>query len=239
MDTLDSFIKARPPTAARPLLGMTILLVEDSRFSAEAFRLLCLRSGARIRRADTLLAAHKHLRVYCPTTVIVDAGLPDGSGIGLIEELAQASPRIEVILGTSGDPGARSAAMAAGADGFLEKPINHIGEFQAEVLRHLPKDRQPNGPRPVGEGKIDPDPIALRNDLEHAVKVIEADGEERTMDYVAQFIGGLARSAGDPKLMDMAENVLRESTPSTAAASTAARNLHKMLLDRIASTPRL
>ena len=99
MDTLEHQAQSLPaPTADRPLLGLTVLVIEDSRFACEAMRLLCLRSGARIRRADSLRAARRHLQVYRPSIVIADLGLPDGNGIDLIAELAQSQPRVDALL---------------------------------------------------------------------------------------------------------------------------------------------
>ncbi|PHQ97681.1 MAG: response regulator [Marinosulfonomonas sp.] len=200
MDDFNDMIMGRTPTAARPLLGLTVLVVEDSRFASEAMRLLCLRSGARIRRADCLGAARKHLRVYRPSVVVVDLGLPDGSGTDLIAELAQSSPRIEVILGISGDAGGEADAMAAGADGFFAKPIDSLGVFQQAILAHLPDTAQPPGPRMVSNETITPDPIAFRDDIAHVADVLRARPDGKMLDYVAQFTTGVARSAHDGPL---------------------------------------
>lgn len=199
MDSLDSYVMTRPPTAQRPLLGLTVLAVEDSRYACEALRLLCLRSGARIRRADSLANARRHLCTYRPNVLIVDLGLPDGRGTELIREVAQSIMRPEVILGTSGDLGAADRALAAGADGFLDKPISNLGQFQSTILSFLPRERQPKGPRMLSSEAVDPDPIALRDDLSHAADLLRT-GTEAEIDYVTQFLSGVARSVDDEVL---------------------------------------
>jgi DNA-binding response OmpR family regulator len=54
------------------LFAVTILLVEDSRSASEAIRLYAAESGARVRRADSLHAASRHLAIYRPNVVMVD-----------------------------------------------------------------------------------------------------------------------------------------------------------------------
>ncbi|MEO0487792.1 MAG: response regulator [Pseudomonadota bacterium] len=199
MDSIEDFFVKQPPTAARPLLGQTVLVVEDSRYACEALRLLCLRSGARIRRADTLAAARKHLRVYRPTVIIVDLGLPDGSGVDLIAELVGADQRPTVILASSGDEAGEAAAMDAGADGFLAKPLASVAQFQAAILAHLPRDMQPPGPRAVTSDAVTPDAIAYRDDLSHALDALTSGASDAAR-YSAQFVEGLARSMADREL---------------------------------------
>lgn len=199
MDTLDDLLLTRAPTAKRPLLGLTLLVVEDSRYASEALRLLCLRSGGRIRRADSLEHARRHLVAYRPSILMVDVGLPDGSGLELISALADCKSRVDVILGMSGDGLAETAVMAAGADGFLEKPIASLATFQSAILQHLPKDRQPPGPRLVSDEAVNPDLIAYQDDLNHVAQVL-LDNDDCDIDYVTQFLGGVARSAQDQEL---------------------------------------
>jgi DNA-binding NtrC family response regulator len=189
MDTINTLSLKRAPTALRPLLGQAVLVVEDSRFASKAVRMMCLRSGARIRRADSLEKARRHLAIYLPTVLLVDVGLPDGSGIGLIKPLADASPRIDVINGTSGDATLKDAVTAAAADNFLEKPVESLLVFQTMVLAHLPADRQPPSPRLVRDEVISPDLIAYQDDLCHVAQVLGRDSDNNTLDYVTHIPG--------------------------------------------------
>ncbi|NEK22806.1 response regulator [Sulfitobacter sp. JBTF-M27] len=224
MDTTDPFAANVPaPTAARPLLGLTILAVEDSRFACEAMRLLCLRSGARIRRADCLRSARRHFRVYRPSVVVIDLGLPDGNGTDLIAELNESVPRVEGILAISGDGHLRDEAMAAGADDFLEKPITSLSVFQETILSLLPPDRRPKGLRPIDEVTVAPDKLAYRDDMAHIADVLEDQISGHTLDYVAQFLSGVARLADDTILVDAARALAEKRAVGETAASETAR----------------
>ncbi|EAQ47596.1 MAG: response regulator [Roseobacter sp. MedPE-SWde] len=223
MDDSELFAAAqRLPSARRPLLGLTILVIEDSRYACEALRLLCLRSGARIRRADCLKSARRHLQVYRPSVVITDVGLPDGSGLDLIKEMDAARPRVRIILAISGDENVEEETLAAGADGFLAKPITSLAAFQNAILSRLPDDRQPSGPRQLADETIEPDPIAFLDDMAHAADVLNDTQEEQTLDYLAQFVGGVARSAGDAPLAKAAENLALARSEGRPVATDAA-----------------
>ena len=206
-DDLDHYGRLNKPTAARPLAGLTVLVVEDSRFASEAVRLLCLRSGARIRRADCLRSAALHLRVYRPAVVLVDLGLPDGSGLDLIAELVKGQPRIGAILATSGDADARDSALAAGADGFMAKPLDSLAAFQQSVMTHLPTAFRPAGPRLLPDEAIRPDMLAYFDDMAHVADVMTNSSDDLTLDYIAQFLAGVARSAND-RALESAATVL-------------------------------
>lgn len=224
------------PTAQRPLLGMAVLVVEDSRFASDALRMMCVRSGARIRRADSLAAARRHLKTYLPSVVIVDLGLPDGSGTELIEELSHTTPKIDVLLATSGDEFSEEIAMAAGADGFLAKPLPGLAQFQTEILSRLPLDRQPKGPRRLPEDVLEVDPVALRDDLLHASDTLSTHPEDAlVVDYVAQFLSSVARTARDEALLGAVKTVSATQHSGDALAQDVAQ-LNTLLQSRLEET---
>lgn len=185
---------ARP---ALPLHGVTILVVEDSRFASEALRLMCHHSGARMRRADSLAQARRHLAVWRPDVVIVDLGLPDGEGTDLIRELRLSHGFGPAILASSGDPDLRPSALAAGAAGFLEKPVDSLAVFQTAILRLFP---DAPAPRVELADPPRPDAIALTDDLARAAELLEQPSGQDRRSYLTRFLAGLGQAAGDHAL---------------------------------------
>jgi CheY-like chemotaxis protein len=188
----------RPPPAdgpaagllpAQPLRGLTLLAVEDSRFAAEALRLMCQRLGGRFRRVEGLARATGYLSSYPADAVIVDLGLPDGDGAELIAALSRR--RRGPVLGMSGDPAGRAIALRAGADGFLDKPVNSLATF----LAGLGALRPPGLPAPP---LPPPDPLALRDDLRLALGLLT--GASGQTAYATAFLASLARASGDVAL---------------------------------------
>jgi CheY-like chemotaxis protein len=186
--------KGRPP-----LHGLMLLVVDDSRFTCDALRLILHRAGARLRRAESLEIARLHLAFHRPDLAIVDLGLPDGRGQDLIAELsAQGFP----VLGLSGDPAGRETALDAGAAAFLEKPIGSAAGL-VRLIRQLatgvgPLERGEDWPAPAA------DPMALRDDLLRAAALISGPGDA---DYATAFLRSLARAAGDGTLEAASQDI--------------------------------
>ena len=223
---LPDLAQRRPAT--RPFLGLRLLLVEDSRFAAEAVRLMCLKSGARLRRADSLAAAHRHLAAYVPAVTIVDLGLPDGPGESLIAELAAAGGH--GILALSGDPDREDAAIAAGAARFLHKPLDGLAVFQQAVMDVLPAELRQFGPRALSSERVMPDRLALKDDLAHAVALLDSAEDPAARSYLAQFLHGLATSAGDAQLDRAAAKLGQKGVTGVRGP------LRHLLTERVAQT---
>ncbi len=140
MEPTAAKISLSPLPEPGPLAGLTITLVEDDKPASDAFRLLALTGGARVRRADTLTSARRHVALYRPHVVIVDIGLPDGNGLDLIRDLAgMTAPRLAVVAISGGDPSEwASAAREAGAGAVLAKPIRGVEQLRAAIAEAMP-----------------------------------------------------------------------------------------------------
>lgn len=249
----------QPPRPRPPFAGLTLLLVEDSRFASDAVRLICRALGLRMRRADSLGAAWRHLSHSRPDVLIADLGLPDGSGLALLSRMRSHRPRPLAMLAISGDPGLRSAALEAGADGFLEKPIASLAAFEAALREALPRrggwakgtEDWPGQSaerlrRVKTENPPRPDALAYFDDLrraQHGLALIRAGlsapdgkGAERPPEmrarYLARFVHGVARSAADPALARAANSLQAAPRQGAPELTQLFRLVEERLRDR-------
>jgi len=198
-----------PRRIARPVLlnrpgprSGTLLLVEDSRHTSDAIRQMFQGAGGRLRRADSLEAGRRHLALYAPDAVIVDLGLPDGSGLELIAELHAQRPRVPLIIAISGQIDLQQEALAAGADRFLAKPFRSVTEFRtmlAPIFFPLLHNQ-------LRKTDIKLNSSALRDDLYLALELLARPGDPEARGFALRFVGELARSLGDIALLDALED---------------------------------
>ncbi len=176
----------------------TLLLVEDSRLASDAVRLLFRGAGGRMRRTDTVAGALRHLDLYTPDAALVDLGLPDGSGLDLIAFMAKRRPRVPLIVATSGMTHMGDAALDAGADDFLPKPITNMAVFRQALgcvfhtLRH--SDDTPFA--------APPDTAALRDDMYLAHDLLCGARSSTQRAYALQFTATIAQVLGDHALAE-------------------------------------
>src|SRR5690242_12716937 len=102
-----------------------LLLVEDD--DGDAFlvtELLALGSpGVEVARVTTLAEAERHLRTrLLPDVVVLDLGLPDAEGVGIVPRIVTAAPAAAVLVLTGlSDEDRGAAAVANGAQDYLVK----------------------------------------------------------------------------------------------------------------------
>jgi PAS domain S-box-containing protein len=118
-----------PPSSGTRLSGVTLLLVEDHADTRDAVVHLLRMQGARVLVAGSVAEALALIRSDPPTLLVSDLGLPNESGLVLIERVraldAERGVRTPAIVASgfaSGDN--RGAALAAGFDAYLSKPID-------------------------------------------------------------------------------------------------------------------
>lgn len=225
----------RPVKSERPLLGLTILLVEDSRYFSDAVRLMAIRSGARLRRADCLASARKHVRIYRPDAILVDLGLPDGSGQDFIKELSHgvSTPPIIAMSGAT-DRQSHQAALQAGAVHYLQKPFFDLAAFQQTILSVVLFEEETIKfqPRLAGE-TIFPDDESLSEDFHQIRDIIRETvptEDCKRMIYCAQFVSSVAQVSGDTDLAQEADYLRKKLQNNEAWKNSCARLVE--LLDK-------
>mgnify|MGYP001232472185 CR=1 FL=1 len=124
-----------------------ILIVEDDVATQNwlAAALLAM-PETRVHCCASVGEARAWLQTGCPDIVLTDLGLPDGSGIEVIECAVRLHPQCEVlVISIFGDEAHVVAAIEAGASGYLLKDSSF--DNLEEQLRHLRQGGSPLSPQ--------------------------------------------------------------------------------------------
>ncbi len=126
---------------------MRILVAEDDRALARVISRGLAEEGYAVESASTLKAARHVLAISEVSLIVLDLGLPDGSGIDFCRELRDGGNSVAILMLTARDGVAeRIAGLDAGADDYLPKPFD-FGELGARVRALLRRPRDVHAPQ--------------------------------------------------------------------------------------------
>jgi len=166
---------------------MRILVVEDEAALADALGRGLRQAAHAVDVAPTLAAARTKLALEEYDAMVLDLGLPDGSGLTLARELRDAGSRLAILVLTARDTiPDRVRGLDHGADDYLVKPFA-LEELLAR-LRAL--ERRAPELRPtelvVADLRIDP---AARSARRGKVEIPLTTTEYALLEFLARHAG--------------------------------------------------
>lgn len=138
---------------------MKLLLVEDNNELAEDMIRFLSENRFVVEHATTLFDATDKVNVYQYDLVILDIGLPDGSGLDLLQELKNTKSEASVLILTAKNSiEDKVKGLELGADDYLTKPF-HRSELIARI-RSIIRRNKFNGDNDVTMNEVKVDTLA-------------------------------------------------------------------------------
>lgn len=109
-----------------------VLLVEDNKQAMDIIEAMLVGSGHDVIAVMTVAEARSHLDQQRFDLVVLDIGLPDGSGLDLCAEVRRLDGPPVIITSAAGTPEERIAGFDAGADDYVPKPLHPV-----ELIRRV------------------------------------------------------------------------------------------------------
>jgi len=123
----------------------TILVADDEELLLKLLKISFGLEGFEVVTANNGLVAQQVFEESQPDAAVVDIGMPGVDGFEVLQFIRQRSD-IPVILVTARDePSYQRRALAAGADGYITKPIEWselVDKVRAKLSTPVPRARQ-------------------------------------------------------------------------------------------------
>jgi two-component system, OmpR family, KDP operon response regulator KdpE len=132
--------------------GPRVLVVDDEQQILRALRTSLRAAGYEVDTAETAEGALATAALRPPEAMILDLVLPDGTGIDVCREFRSWSSAPVIILSAVGEEREKVAALDAGADDYVTKPVG-IDELLAR-LRAVLRRTSPSGEPVIQVGEL-------------------------------------------------------------------------------------
>jgi two-component system KDP operon response regulator KdpE len=122
-------------------MDFRVLIIEDEIQIRRILKNALEDEGCHISEAGSVKEGLRQVGATNPELIVLDLGLPDGDGIGFIEEVRTWSDTPILILSARFDEKDKVAGLNAGADDYLTKPFG-VSELIARIkalLRRKPR----------------------------------------------------------------------------------------------------
>jgi DNA-binding response OmpR family regulator len=143
--------------------GKNVLVLEDEAGISDVLESFLRRDGFQPTMCATVEAARAALAESRPAIMILDVGLPDGSGLDVLREASAGKDPVPVIMLTArGDESDRIVGLELGADDYITKPFSPR-ELMARVralLRRVERSPATSSSQSTRVGALEIDPAS-------------------------------------------------------------------------------
>jgi len=196
---------------AETLAPPRILVIEDDATTREALARALRLDGHVVETAARGETASRLLQTPPWAAIILDLGLPDGSGLDWCREWRRRGETVPILILTArGDVGSRVEGLDAGADDYLGKPFA-LSEVKARVRALLRRAGDGAAHRLLVHGDLRID-FAKRRAVAGASEVPITRREFEVLERLAGAKGRVVAKE------DLLEELWGEATPETAAS---------------------
>jgi two-component system KDP operon response regulator KdpE len=137
--------------------GAHLLLVEDDEPTRRSVAANLEAHGYTVAEAGDVATALRRWDAERPDLILLDLGLPDGDGGGVIRRVRREATTPILILSARGDERDKVASLEAGADDYVTKPFG-LAELRARVAALL---RRTAGPAADPTGTLTLGPVSV------------------------------------------------------------------------------